>query len=155
VPDELLEIGDIRILPVSIYHDASQPVAFLALANGVRSAFVTDLGLLNTALLQVIADVEFLLIEANHDADALQLGPYPPYLRLRVARNHLNNDQLAAFLLDHFVASKQQKLAVGHISRNNNDWRLVQAIARQALGKANKSVGVQQPAGGQAALGCP
>jgi phosphoribosyl 1,2-cyclic phosphodiesterase len=137
-PEEMREIGDIRILPIPVPHDAAQPVAYVALANSVASAFATDLGCIDNCTAEVLRHMDFLFLEANHDRDGLLDGPYPPALKARVAKNHLNNDQIAAFVLED-LAPSVRNLVLGHISETNNDTGLVHAVARRALYQGGKS----------------
>ena len=62
-----------------------------------------------------------LLVEANHDLDMLANGPYPAFLKDRVAGQwgHLNNDQTAQLLCS-IDQARLQQLVVGHISDKNN-----------------------------------
>jgi len=65
--------------------------------------------------------VELLCIEANHDADMLRDGPYPAFLKDRVASatGHLSNAQSAAFI-DAVGTAELRAVLLLHLSETNN-----------------------------------
>ena len=91
-----------------------------------------------------LAGVDCAVIEANHDPELLRTGPYPVYLKRRIASDHghLSNESagaLAVFLAEHGA----QQLILGHLSRENNTPRAAldtvsQALAAGALCRAGR-----------------
>jgi len=136
--DEIVQIGDLSIYPVSVPHDCAEPVGFVVLAEGRRYGFVTDVGTMTDAMCEVFRDVDFLFLEANHDHDALMAGPYPLKLKGRVLENHLSNDQVGEFIESRLDGSVQD-LVCGHISERNNDPYLVYAMAKRALARSGRT----------------
>ena len=65
--------------PVDIISGKSQTVCY----GGKRVAVCTDLGVFNDYTVACLKGMDALLLEANHDVNMLQVGPYPYYLRLR------------------------------------------------------------------------
>jgi phosphoribosyl 1,2-cyclic phosphodiesterase len=67
-------------------------------------------------------------VEANHDLDMLAAGPYPEFLKERVAGQwgHLNNQQTAR-LVSVIEQQRVQHLVIGHISDKNNTLDKVKA----------------------------
>lgn len=65
--------------------------------------------------------MDALLLEANHDVNMLQVGPYPYYLKQRILgdRGHLSNER-AGQLLCHLIHDKLQTVILGHLSKENN-----------------------------------
>ena len=65
--------------------------------------------------------MDALLLEANHDINMLQVGPYPYYLKQRILgdRGHLSNER-AGQLLSRLLHDKMQAIILGHLSRENN-----------------------------------
>lgn len=93
--------------------------------------FITDTGYVTEAAKDVLSGVRILAIESNHDAEMLEGGEYPYYLKSRIAsdRGHLSNNQACEAVrllhhegLDHVVAM--------HISQNNN----LPSIVKESLG---------------------
>ena len=77
------------------------------------------------------------LLEANHDLERLRYGPYPVYLKRRILsdRGHLSNDacgELCCALAERGTA----RIALGHLSRENNTPRLARDTVRAALDAA-------------------
>lgn len=136
---EAFSIGNIRVQPVPVPHDAREPVQFLFFCAGRKLGVLTDLGSVNQAVIDAYQACDALLVEANHDRQMLASGPYPLMLKRRVGGpwGHLSNDQTAA-LLEQIDTSCLQHLVVGHISRKNNSLALAQA----ALAKLTKPLTV-------------
>ena len=124
--EERFAVGGITVTPVTVPHDAREPVQFLFAAGGRRIGVLTDLGCITPHVVDSFNGCDGLLLEANHDIDLLSAGPYPQALKRRVAGDwgHLNNGQAAELL--HAVERRcLQVLVLGHISQQNNAVHLV------------------------------
>lgn len=119
--DAPFELGDVRVEPVAVPHDAREPCQFVFESGGLRLGILTDLGSITNAVIDHYAGCHGLLLECNHDEDMLRLGPYPPPLKRRVGGDwgHLNNRQSAA-LLECVVHEGLRELVVAHVSEQNN-----------------------------------
>jgi len=128
-------IGDIEVTPVIVPHDAAEPTQFVFSDGDKRIAVVTDLGHSTPYLEQILGGVNGLVLESNHDEHMLASGPYPARLKRRVAGEygHLSNEQ-AAGLLSRIDTSRLQRLALAHLSEQNNTPQLAREGAVQALG---------------------
>lgn len=126
------QIGDIHIRPVAVPHDAREPAQFVFTVGGVKLGVLTDVGSITTHILDAYDQCHGLLLEANHDRAMLATGPYPAFLKERVASpwGHLSNEQ-AVDLLQQLNISQLQHLVIGHISQKNNSL----SLAMQALGR--------------------
>jgi phosphoribosyl 1,2-cyclic phosphodiesterase len=91
----------------------------------------------------MLAGVDALVLECNHDAAMLENGPYPASLKRRVGGRfgHLENGQSAA-LLDKLKHDKLQCVMAAHVSRRNNTDALARRALAQALGCADDEVRV-------------
>lgn len=127
-------IGDIEVMPISIPHDAAEPVAFTFRAEGVKLGFVTDLGGLTPAIHAALQGCDGLVLEANHDLEMLKAGPYAWPLKQRVLGRlgHLSNDSMAAFLAGGFDGAAAH-LVLAHLSQQNNLPALAQLAAERGL----------------------
>lgn len=121
-PDRPFRIGDLSIFPISVPHDASQPTQFVFRYSNVSLGVLTDCGSITSSMVTHYSDLDALLLETNHDLEMLLEGPYPHYLKDRVAGDfgHLNNRQSRSFA-DEVIGSNMQHLVLGHISQQNND----------------------------------
>ena len=84
-------------------------------------AIATDLGVLTPVVQQNLAGCDLVALEANYDRFSLQGGPYPYYLKVRIAsdRGHLDNRACAAELLE-LIQDGCKKFALCHLSQTNN-----------------------------------
>ena len=120
-PDEKVIIKDMICNPMRISHDAADPVAYRISHGRKKAAVVTDLGNYNDYTVESLRGMDVLLLEANHDINMLQVGPYPYYLKQRILsdRGHLSNER-AGQLLCRLLHDKLQAVVLGHLSKENN-----------------------------------
>ena len=116
-----LSIGDLQVTPVTVPHDAREPLQFVFHYQGKKLGILTDLGSISERVINAYNECDALFLESNHDVMMLANGPYPPSLRARVGGpwGHLNNQQTAS-LLSSLSLSKIQHIVIGHISKKNN-----------------------------------
>lgn len=119
--DEKIIIKDLVCNPMKISHDASEPVAYRIQHGRKKVGIITDLGNYNDYTVESLRGMDALLLEANHDINMLQVGPYPYYLKQRILgdRGHLSNER-AGQLLYHLLHDKLQTVILGHLSKENN-----------------------------------
>ncbi len=120
-PDETFSIGDVEVEPFHISHDAADPVAYRFESNGKSAAVATDMGIYNDYIVEHLKGLDVVLLEANHDIQMLQVGPYPYPLKQRILgeRGHLSND-LSGQLLGKVLHDGFKKVILGHLSKENN-----------------------------------
>jgi phosphoribosyl 1,2-cyclic phosphodiesterase len=131
---EKFQINDLKIHTVVVPHDSQEPVQFVVENEQFRVGVLSDLGSLTPHIISAYQNCHGLLLEANHDLQLLQQGPYPPALKRRVAGDygHLNNQQ-AADLLSRLLWPGVQHVLASHISDKNNQLELVQKEFAQVL----------------------
>lgn len=125
-------IGALEIMPCVIPHDA--PQVGLVFSDGAhKAALVTDLGHVPEHLVKHLDDVQTLLIESNYDAQMLANGPYPTWLKARVASKvgHLDNRDTATLL--RALSPKLRTVVLMHLSQKNNSEALARTAAEEAL----------------------
>ncbi len=129
------EIGDIKVIPFRIPHDAAYPLAYSFECGGARMSVATDIGVPTVGLLKNIKDSEVVLLEANHDVEMLRTGGYPARLKARILsdKGHLSNDAAGRVARLLSGQSKVKRLILGHISENNNTEELAYSTVRAAL----------------------
>jgi phosphoribosyl 1,2-cyclic phosphodiesterase len=129
---EPFAIGTLTLLPTPLPHDAAQ-VAIVVEGGGRRAAIVTDLGEVPPSLTAHLARCEVVLIESNHDAEMLQNGPYPSFLKRRIAsaRGHLSNAQTHALL--RALPAETHTVVLMHLSKSNNRPEIALDSAQDAL----------------------
>lgn len=114
-------IGNLEIYPMSISHDAADPVAYLVSDGRHRVGVVTDLGYYDADIVSHMEGLDALLLEANHDIHMLQVGAYPYPLKQRILgeRGHLSNET-SGQLLGQILHEGMQHILLGHLSKENN-----------------------------------
>ena len=120
-PDVDFQIGDLTLEPFSIHHDAANPVAYRVSHERTSVAVATDMGHYDQYVIDHLKDLDALLLEANHDVNMLETGPYPYYLKRRILgdHGHLSNEN-AGRLLNYILNDKLKYVLLGHLSKENN-----------------------------------
>lgn len=134
-------INGFDIHPFRIAHDAADPCGFVVKSDGCRVGIGTDLGYVTRLIEEKFSGLDLLVFEANHDPEMLMKGPYPWFLKQRIAsRNgHLSNPEAAEFLRS-AVTEHTRHIYLAHLSRTNNTPSLAMETCRQALDEAGNSV---------------
>lgn len=119
--DEKFVLKDITVNPMKISHDAAQPVAYRFQHGKSKIAVVTDLGTYDEYTVECLKGMDALMLEANHDINMLQVGPYPYYLKQRILGNkgHLSNE-LSGKLINRLLHDHLKTICLGHLSKENN-----------------------------------
>jgi phosphoribosyl 1,2-cyclic phosphodiesterase len=127
-------LGAVRVLPIAISHDTAEPVAFRVVGRTGSLGYATDLGTWDEPIAQALGGVDALVVEANHCRDLLARGPYPRFLKQRVASDsgHLSNAQCC-----HLVARLRhpglRHVTLAHLSAVNNTPEAAYAAVAEAL----------------------
>jgi len=126
------EVGAVRVEPMPVPHDAPN-VALVLSHAGARVGMATDLGSVPHKLAAHFAGCQAVLIESNHDPAMLSEGPYPEFLKKRVASRtgHLSNAQAADLCAR--LGRETRQIVLMHLSETNNSPMLAMAQARHAL----------------------
>jgi len=134
VAGRAVTIGGIEIIPITVPHDASEPLQFIfhQLDNGKRLGILTDTGHITRHIVEAFSCLDALLLEFNYDVEMLASGPYPDMLKQRVGGNlgHLSNDQ-SLDLLRQIDTDNLNCLIAAHISEKNNRSAIVDQLIRQ------------------------
>lgn len=120
-PAETFLVEDMKVFPMSVSHDAANPVCYTVQADGKKVGVATDMGCYTDELVDHLKDCDSLLLEANHDINLLQVGSYPYALKMRILgeRGHLSNDTTAR-LIKRLLHPGLQHILLGHLSKENN-----------------------------------
>lgn len=137
-----MDIGGIGVTPFDIPHDASQPTGYRFDLGEKCVAVATDIGHINDSVKASISGCEAVILEANYDADMLENGPYPYYLKCRIGgqHGHLCNDD-AGELAAHLVKCGTKTIMLGHLSKENNSERVAFCTVEKALELSGIKVG--------------
>ena len=119
---EPFETAEFWVEPFHLPHDAREPVGFVIEDRaGQRLGVVSDLGCRSRLAWGRLHDLDVLVIEANHDLSMLRSGPYPWYLKQRVAsrHGHLSNREAADGVAE-ILCDRLRTVVLYHLSRTNN-----------------------------------
>lgn len=119
--EENFEIGDLKIHPFKIPHDAINPCGFNIIHNDKKISVATDIGHMTSNIVHKLEDSSFVLLEANYDPEILKCSPYPYLLKQRIAgpNGHLANLD-AAKTISFLMNSGLKEVTLGHLSKENN-----------------------------------
>ena len=136
-------LGAVRVTAFPTPHDAAGSCGY-RLDGSARFGFCTDLGTVTDAVRAALCGVDCAVIEANHDPELLRTGPYPIYLKRRIASDHghLSNESAGALAV-YLAENGAQQLILGHLSRENNTPRTALETVSLALAAAGFQPGTQ------------
>lgn len=114
-------IGEFTVHPFIKDHDATEPCSFRVETVVGSVGVFTDIGIPNDALKSHLSACRAVFMESNYDHEMLMNGPYPYYLKQRVASNHghLSNEQSVEFI-DEFGGEQLESVFLSHLSAENN-----------------------------------
>ncbi|MDE7414455.1 MAG: MBL fold metallo-hydrolase [Muribaculaceae bacterium] len=139
IPKKVL---DMEITAFDVPHDGSDNMGFSIEFAGKRFVLATDLGAITDRARFYMSRANYLVIEANYDADMLRLGRYPEYLKARIQteRGHLRNEDTAEFLKE-IINPDLKYIFLCHLSQDNNTPAKALKAVRDALESVGKRVG--------------
>lgn len=120
-PDVDFTLGEMKVKPFRIDHDAANPVAYRIQCEHKSVAVATDMGHYDQYIIDHLQGLDAILLESNHDVRMLETGPYPYYLKRRILSDHghLSNDN-AGRLLNCILHDNLKHILLGHLSKENN-----------------------------------
>lgn len=119
--EEKFEIGDLKIKPFSIPHDAANPCGFNIFKDNKKISIATDIGHMTNGVIKNLEDSIFIMLESNYDPEVLKYSRYPYILKTRIAgpTGHLSNES-AGKTISHLLNSGLQQAILGHLSKESN-----------------------------------
>ncbi len=132
--DEAMELGDFRVTPFHVPHDATENVGYCIEVEGVTFVIITDMGSITDEIRPYITAADYLVIEANHDEEMLQHGPYPQYLKNRIlsAVGHLSNADCGKAIAEN-MSEHLKRVWLCHLSEENNHPELARKTVESVL----------------------
>lgn len=136
--DEKFDVGDIKVLPFQIPHDAANPCGFNLFHDNKKISIATDLGHMDAQLIKYLEESSFVLLESNYDPNILKCSRYPYLLKQRIAspNGHLSNE-MAGKTISYLMNSGLNKVMLGHLSKENNFPELAYQTVIDELCKQN------------------
>lgn len=131
-------IGDIKVEPFSIPHDAANPCGFNFYNENKKMSIATDIGHMNSDIIQHLSNSCFLLLEANYEPEILQCSSYPYVLKQRIKgpNGHLSNSD-AGKTISYLSKCGLHNVMLGHLSKENNFPELAYKTVVEELMQSN------------------
>lgn len=141
--EKYLEMQDMSILPIRVFHDALEPVGYVINYKKSKISVITDTGWVNDKIIEKIKDSNLYLMESNHDEFMLKEGLYPWYLKQRIMSEdgHLSNDD-AAKILGNVLNGNNEVVLLAHLSKDNNVPELAIDTVKKSL--ENQGINVEK-----------
>jgi phosphoribosyl 1,2-cyclic phosphodiesterase len=140
-PGYSFTINDLTIRPFEVTHDAANPVNFIIGGSSGLIGIATDLGYASRVVKENLKECQAIIVEANHDPEMLEYGPYPWPLKQRIKSKygHLSNEQGARLLAEVFHEGLKH-VCLAHLSETNNNPRTALETVRGILGDRTEDV---------------
>ena len=125
------KILDLICTPIVVPHDAKEPSQFSFEYNQFKFVYLTDLGHITDYIISKSLNANVIFLEFNYDDLMLEKSKYPYKLKKRIngKYGHLSNKQSLEYLKN-IDLDKLELLFCGHLSENNNQFSLVEAILK-------------------------
>lgn len=145
-------LAGFRITAFPIPHDATESVGYFVESPMGNFCFLTDIGTITPTAESYIDRTSYLILEANYDEEMLRMGPYPEYLKKRIASGtgHLSNQASIGYLLQAMAArlpeaggrlSPLRHVWLCHLSRENNHPQLLEKTLELSFREKGLEVG--------------
>lgn len=131
---EPLQVGDFRVTPFGVPHDSRDNVGYFIEAGGTNICIITDAGTVTDDMKQYIGRARYLVIEANHDEEMVQTGPYPQFLKDRIlsGTGHLSNRSCGVAIAEN-MSEELRHVWLCHLSEENNHPELARKTVESVL----------------------
>ena len=136
--DLSIECAGLKVELFETSHDSRESygmrIESRAGARPLSVGIATDSGIITQDMHTHLRGCDGLVVEANHDHDALWQGRYPWALKKRVSGiyGHLENKQLAEGLLE-WIQPNTQRVVLAHLSTENNTPELALSSVAKIL----------------------
>ena len=132
-----IPVGDCTVTAIPTSHDAPGSCGYRLDMQSGSIGVLTDTGYITEEAAILLPGIDLAVLESNHDPEALDCGPYPYYLKQRVAGRygHLSNGDAARFAVQLAQAGASQ-IILAHLSHENNSPAMAHYTTETALSAA-------------------
>lgn len=126
-----LSLAGLDITSFLVPHDSVLNFGYYIRCGEFSFTLATDIGHVTSEIKHYAGLAKYLVVEANYDPEMLRSGPYPSFLKERVAspEGHLSNTE-AADLIAEVYTPHMQHIWLCHLSKDNNHpdlcWKTVE-----------------------------
>ena len=135
-PGDIVVDNDLQVEVVPVPHDAREPCHYVFKKDTLKIGIITDFGSLTPKIIESYSNLNYLVVEANHDANLLMKSSYPTSLKNRIFGNlgHANND-LTFDLISQIKKDKLKKIIFCHLSKQNNQKEIIKHTVKEYFDK--------------------
>lgn len=135
-------IKDLNVQGFATSHDAACSMGYTIGCGTRKVALLTDLGKVTSDIIEAVAGSSIVILEANYDPQLLLYGPYPEFLKRRIAstKGHLSNEE-SGEVAARLVERGCRGFILGHLSETNNRYRKALAAVREYFDSVGIVVG--------------
>ena len=119
------------------FHDSEGSVGYSFNIKGKIFTIITDTGIITEEMHKYAEESDILFLEANYCPDMLDNGPYPLFLKKRIAsdKGHLSNLDAVKFLEKLRESDyKLRKIYLCHLSDKNNCPDRLDSLLKESFG---------------------
>lgn len=131
------QIGPFTVTMFPVPHDSAGNNGYFIETGTCGICLITDAGHVTPEMEQYIKQASHVILEANYDKHMLDEGPYPLYLKKRIAgpAGHLSNSDCARTLAEQ-IGPQTRRIWLCHLSQENNRPDVALQTVRDCLTKA-------------------
>lgn len=121
IPYTSRTFGDFEVFVLRTSHDASDPIGFIFQTNKESLLYMTDTGYVSQKNRKYIHDLNYYIIESNHDIEMLMNTKRPMFLKNRILndKGHLNNEYSARLMCE-VIGDHTKEIILAHLSQEAN-----------------------------------
>ncbi|UUX91631.1 MBL fold metallo-hydrolase [Methanoplanus endosymbiosus] len=141
---EMKKVGDFEVEAFSTYHDAMDPCGYRIKYGDLTFALCTDTGKTDDRIGSYLGSADALVLESNHCPEMLKNGPYPVFLKARIAdekRGHLSNAAAAECITKY--CRNSEEIILAHLSEENNRPEIALESAQNAAENISCCAGIR------------
>lgn len=141
--DKPVHVGSLKVMPFAKCHDAAEPISMVVSSEGMEVGVFTDIGRICEDVIRYFSTCDAVFLECNYEAELLQNGRYPYFLKRRIqgGQGHLSNAQALELFANHRKPGLKLVFP-SHLSRDNNSTALVTQYFQNYLGLDQEEVQV-------------
>ena len=113
-------IGSFTIHSCHVPHDSMDNNGYLIKYENVSLGLITDIGSVTQDIANIVANANYLVIEANHDINLLLSGKYPQRLKERILSSHGH-------------LSNKDRVWLCHLSEDNNQPEIALSDIKESI----------------------
>lgn len=115
-----IELDDLKIKPLSISHDATNPLAYI-IQGDETLLYMTDTGYIARKNYSFMKNMNYYIFESNYDIELLMASNRPDFLKSRILgdKGHLENTYSAKVMSD-IIGKDTKEIVLAHLSEHVN-----------------------------------